>query len=74
MNAGRDSRDRAGSSLLDGDGVLVALGALCSTLFVAAVATTFVSGGRSLLVVLAWVGLVSLVCLAACGARLRRRG
>lgn len=59
--------------MLDGDAVLVGLGALCSTVLVAAIATTFVSDSRAALVVLGWIGLVALVCLVACGARLRRR-
>ena len=59
-------------SFLDGDRVLVALGAFCSTLLVAAVATAFVSAGWAVVVLLSWLGLVTLACLAVCGRRLRR--
>ena len=59
-------------SFLDGDRVLVALGAFCSTLLVAAVATAFVSVGWAVVVLLGWLGFVALACVAVCGRRLRR--
>ena len=64
--------DDTGLSFLDGDGMLVVLGAFCSTLLVAAVATAFVSVGWAVFVLLGWLGIVTLGCLAVCGRRLRR--
>jgi hypothetical protein len=64
--------DELRQNLLDGDGVLVALGAFCSTLLVAAVATAFVSVGCATLVLLGWLGMFALACLTVCSRRLRR--
>lgn len=64
--------DATGNSFLDGDGVLVALGAFCSTLLVVAVATAFVSVAWAVVVLLGWLGLFALACLAICSRRLRR--
>ena len=69
---GASKRDDTRLSFLDGDGVLVALGAFCSTLLVAAVATAFVSVGWAVFVLLGWLGLVTLACLTVRGTRLRR--
>lgn len=64
--------DELRPSFLDGDGVLIALGAFCSTLLVAAVATALVSVGWAVFVLLGWLGVVTLACLAVCSRRLRR--
>ena len=61
------------SRFLDGDGALLVLGSICSTLFVAAVATAFVSVGWAAVVVLGWLAFVAVGCLVVCAGRLGSR-
>lgn len=49
---------------------LVAVAAVCGALFVAAVATAFVSGGWALVVVLGWLALFAAGCFVFCASRL----
>jgi len=51
---------------------LIAVGALCSAIFVAAVATMLLGPARGVLVSLAWLLVFAAVCFAICVARLPR--
>ena len=59
-----------GNSDLAGDCALLALGALCATVVLAAVATAFVSIGWAVAFVLGWLIVLALVCLLVCGVQL----
>ena len=69
----RPARPASSSRFLDGDGALLALGSVCSTLLVAAVATALVSVGWAAVFVLGWLALVAVGCLVFCVGRARSR-